>query len=66
MSNIWCEETARAAKKDRRELQLCHWLTVIERHGDDPVLRRLTMGLYLRDVEAMGGDEAAAAARQAF
>ena len=43
-----------ATEKDRRELQLCHRLRVIERHGDDPALRRRAMALYLRDVAAMG------------
>lgn len=66
VSNIWWEEAARAAEKDLHELQLCHRLRVIEQHGDDPALRRRAMGLYLRGVEAMGGDEATAVARQAF
>ena len=65
VSNLWWEDAARAAEKDRRELQLCHRLRVIERHGDDPGLRQRAMALYLRDVQAMGGDEAAAAARRA-
>lgn len=26
VSNLWWEDAARAAEKDRRELQLCHWL----------------------------------------
>ena len=66
VSNLWWEQAARAAEKDRHELQLCHRLRVIERHGDDPALRRRAMGLYLRNIAAMGGDEAMAAGRQAF
>lgn len=64
VENLWWEDIARAAEKDRRELQLCHRLRTIERHGDDPALRQRAMALYLRDVQAMGGDEAAAAARR--
>ena len=60
VSNLWWEDATRAAEKDRRELQLCHRLRVIERHGDDLALRQRAMALYLRDVQAMGGDEAAA------
>lgn len=66
VSNLWWEDAARAAEKDRHEFQLCHRLRVIERHGDDPALRQRAMALYLRDVAAMGDDEAAAAARRAF
>ncbi len=66
VGNMWWEEAARAAEKDRHELQLCHRLRVIERHGNDPALRQRAMSLYRRDVEAMGGDEAEAAARRAF
>lgn len=66
VSNLWWEESARASRKDKRELQLCHRLRTIERHGDDPALRQRAMALYLQDVEAMGGDEATAVARQAF
>ena len=57
VSNIWWEDAARAAEKDRHELQFCHRLRVIERHGNNPGLRH---------VEAMGGDEARAAAQRAF
>lgn len=66
VSNLWWEGAARAAEKDRRELQLCHRLWAIERHGNDPALRQRAMALYLRDVEAMGGDEAMTMGRQAF
>jgi len=66
VSNLWWEGAARAAEKDRHELQLCHRLRVIERHGNDPGLRQRAMALYLRDVEAMGGDEAMTAAGRAF
>ena len=66
VSNLWWEDAARAAEKDRRELQLCHRLRVIERHDDDPALRQRAMALYLRDVQAMGGDEATAAVQRAF
>lgn len=65
-SNIWWEDAARAAEKDQHELQLCHRLRMIERHGDDPGLRQRAMALYLRNLQAMGGDEAAATARRAF
>ena len=65
VSNVWWEDAARAAEKDRHELQLCHRLRAIERHGDDSALRQRAMALYLRDVEAMGGDEAAAVVRAA-
>ena len=58
VGNLWWEDAARAAEKDRRELQLCHRLRVIERRGDDPALRQRAMALYLQDV--------AAAARQAL
>ena len=66
VDNMWWEEAARAAEKDGHELQLCHRLRMIERHGDDPALRQRAMALYLRDVAAMGSDEALAAARRAF
>ena len=46
VDNLWWEDIARAAEKDRHELQLCHRLRVIERHGDDPALRRQAMVLY--------------------
>lgn len=47
VGNMWWEDIARAAEKDRRELQLCHRLRVIERHGDEPALRHRAMALYL-------------------
>ena len=65
VGNMWWEEAARAAEKDWHDLQLCHWLRVIERHGDDPALRQRATSLYLRDVEALGGDKPVAA-REAF
>ena len=66
VGNLWWEDAARAAEKDRRELQRCHRLRAIERHGNDPALQQRAMALYLRDVQAMGDDEAAVAARRAF
>jgi len=66
VGNLWWEGAACVAEKDGRELQLCRRLRMIERHGNDPALRQRAMALYLRDVEAMGGDEAAAVGRQAF
>ena len=64
VENLWWEDAARAADKDRRELQFCHRLRVIERHGNDPALRQRALRLYVRDVEAMGGDEAVAAGQR--
>lgn len=66
VGNLWWEEVGRAAEKDRHELQLCHQLRGIERHGDDPALRQRAIRLYLRNVQALRGDEAGTAGRQAF